>query len=382
MNQFYRLGLTAVLSWIPLSAANPLFVFPRADCVIKDPAWNSAHPLWRNLLNSDPGDVYVQFGYTSFQALATSIPQGNSNIFVQDPQFRIQPTTFQPGTYVNVFGTIVDSSIGVSWFLNGAFATADLQMQLCPGMSADGGPLPPQFAPVGLASGQTLRLTVATGSRGLNNCSGVASFADSAGNIIRSQSVSTGWIQSTYVEILGNTLTTAGHRVQIQPRFTATGGSCQTSLEVYGSSTGITAALTRPIDPLYLYDFDPQSLSSGQTLRVNLGASQHQSCGASLTFADVNGNTIGPSLNVTLPTGTATYLDLPGSTVGLTGWTGGHVPVRPLLYTIATGLAPNAQHIGLVSNNVLVDETCFASAEIFDTATGYTRSLANPQPMH
>jgi len=70
-------------------APQATFVYPRFDCVDINPYGN--------------GTAVAHFGYTSFQASSISIPQGSNNIFVQDPQFRNQPTVFLPGTHYDVF---------------------------------------------------------------------------------------------------------------------------------------------------------------------------------------------------------------------------------------------------------------------------------------
>lgn len=369
-------------------SATTLFVFPAAGCTMTDRGYSGNYPLWRNVL-TDHGDTYAQFGYTSFQATDVTIPEGNNNIFVQDPQFRNQPTVYHPGVHQNVFGTTFDPWIGLSWFLNGggtgggSFATADASLPGCPGMSVNADPLPPQFAPIGLASGQTVRLTVFP-IRGNNNCTGTLSFADANGNPIGpSASTINIWTgQNAHLDLVGSSVTTAGHRIPIQPRFVSTGyDSCRTGVEVFATATGVTAATNRPIQPSYQYDFDPQGLSAGQTLRVNVSASAVQSCGAAVRFVDGSGNTLGGTLTVTLNAGASAYLDLPSTSVpGLTGWSGGHVAVQPILDTVATG--NGTATVGKVVNGALLaDETCFATAEIFDTATGYTRSLVNPQPV-
>lgn len=364
-------GLSALPGWAAV------FVFPRADCVVVNRGG-----LWQNLWNSyDDPPAYAQFGYVAFIATDQTVPLGSNNIFVQDPQFRNQPATFHTGFHTNVFGTYFDPSIGLSWFLNGGFATADPSLPACPGMSAGGVPLPAQFAPLGLASGQTVRLSV-TPTTGSSSCAATLSFADAGGNPIGSSAVvnpAAGRV--SFIELVGSAHTTPGHRVLVQPVFTTSApDSCQASVEVYASATGVTAATTRPIQPLYQYSFDPQSLSAGQTLRVNIAASASQSCGAAIHFTDASGNPLGNTLTQTLAAGTAAYLDLPSTSVpGLTGWSGGHVTVFP---KADVSPARNGNTIGTLSNGFLVSETCFASAEIFDTLTGYTRSVVNPQPLH
>jgi hypothetical protein len=396
-------GFAWVLPIVALASVTgraAVFVYPRADCIVMDRNWGGPNALYQYRFTGNDYDPngYVQFGYTSFQATDTTISQGNNNILVQDPQFRNQPTLYHPGTHLDSWGTTWDPSIGLSWFLNGAFATADTSLPACPGMSAAGGPLPPQIAPLGVASGQTVRLTVFP-SMGSGGCSGTLSFADGSGTLIRPTAgpgvlaplitqVNLSAKQVFYIELVGSAVTTAGHRMLIQPRFvTNSYDSCQTSVEVYATSTGVTAAMSRPMQPVYQYGFDPQSLSAGQTLRVNVAAAQGQSCGAAVSFADASGAVLGSSLNTTLAAGTAASIDLPSTSVpGLTGWAGGHVPVVPQVYTVATGagtgypgpLLPK----GILANGVLVSETCFASVEIFDTLTGYTRSVQNPQPIH
>jgi hypothetical protein len=326
--------------------------------------------------------MYAQFSYTSFQAMDVTIPQGNNNIFVQDPQFRNQNTLFHPGTHSNVFGTTADPSIGLSWFLNGAFATAVQSLAPCPGMSANGGPLPPQFAPIGLANGQTMRINLYTSRNAGVNCRANIYFTDAAGNAIGAI-LPGGYVLgsggSVYLELPGNQVAQPGHRVQIQPHFVATDyEACQAGLEVYASATGVNAAVNQPIQPYYQYEFDPQSLSAGQTLRVNVSASASQSCGAAVSFMDASGNAIGPTLTTTLQPGTASYLDLPSTAVGLTGWSGGHVSVRPVLLPNSSTHSGGDPSLGTVMNGVLISETCFATAEVFDTLTGNTRTLANP----
>ncbi|HLH18744.1 MAG TPA: hypothetical protein VKX45_16110 [Bryobacteraceae bacterium] len=170
-----------------------------------------------------------------------------------------------PGVHTNVFGTAFDPSIGLSWFLNGAYPTADRAPH-------------PRAAAL----------------------------------------------------------------YHFLP------DSCQASVEVYATATGVSAATTRPIQPLYQYGLDPQGLSAGQTLRVNLAAPASQSCGAVVSFADASGNPLTNSINPltltqTLQPGTAAYLDLPSTSIpGLTGWSGGHVPVVPAVHTLATRSVPRS----------------------------------------
>ena len=392
-------GLLSSVGW------SAVFIFPRAACVVVDRNHSGQYPLWFTIFASgdtpDGSPAFARFGYTSFQSTNTTIPQGNNNIFVQDPQFRDQPVTYQPGTHVNTFDAGFDPNIGLSWFLNGAFATADTSMPSCPAMSAGGVPLPAQFAPLGLASGQTVRLVVTTTS-GASSCPATLSFADYLGSPIGppSTDVSLQSGQSSSLDLVGSTVTTPGHRILVQPRFTTDHpDSCQASVEVFASNTGVTAATVRPIEPVYQYDFDPQGLSAGQTLRVNIAAAAGQSCGAALSFVNSAGNIVGPTLQQTLAAGTATNLDLPSTTagLGLSGWSGGHVDIRPVLTTVATNAGykthtwqcpsgtcsdTTGPYIGVLQNGVLVSETCFASAEVFDTLTGYTRSVVNPQPLH
>ncbi|HLH18743.1 MAG TPA: hypothetical protein VKX45_16105 [Bryobacteraceae bacterium] len=384
MKRLYMLIFAAAVGCTPAMAA--VFVFPRVDCVVNDQNHWGNYPLWQKVLDSSGGDPaagesspsLAYFGYTSFQSSNVTIAQGSNNLFVQDPQFRNQPAVYNPGTHYYVFGTTFDPSIGLSWFLNGSFATATTMLPPCPGMSINGTPLAAQFAPVGVANGQTVRLKA--------NCTGTFSFADSAGNVIASNAgAATG---QRYFDLVGSTVATPGHRTLVQPRFS---GGCQTSVEVFATATGVTAAAAPPIQPYYQYAFDPQGLSAGQTLRINLAASPAQACGAHIAFQDISGNPIGPSLDTGaagLAAGTATHLDLPSTYVpGLSGWSGGHVLIWPVLYPeVTTGsvIANNNSYttFGKVANNVLVDETCFASVEIFDTLTGNTRSVMNPQPIN
>ena len=377
MKLLYRLLLATVFFSVPGWAA--IFVFPHADCTVNDRSHSGGYPLWSNLFpdESTSDTIYTQFGYNSLQAFVETIPQGNNNIFIQDPQLRNQPTSFLIGDHRNAFGTVYDPSIGLSWVLNGAFATASSGLPACPGMSSNG-PLPAQFGPLGAANGQTIRLTVfpLPGS----SCTATLSFSDVNGSPVGPAPLIVNLFSGqAHLDLVGSSIASAGHRVVVQPQLTNAQG-CQTSVAVFSSTTGVTAASMQPQQPVYQYGFDPQGLSAGQTLRVNVSASTAQSCGAAVTFVDSNGNTLlgGASWLRAVGAGTANYVDVPSTSIpGLSGWTGGHVDVQPVINTLATGNGTTV--VGKKQSGVLISETCFATAEIFDTLTGYTHSVVVPQ---
>ncbi len=256
-------------------------------------------------------------------------------------------------------------------------------------MIASGTPYPPQFAPLGLANGQTIRINVLANRAG--SCSGALNFLDSSLSPLfgRNKAVNLASGQATSLDLVGTSpLVSPGQRKQVLPQFIDSSGqyrSCQASVEVFTTSTGVTVASSKWSQPMYQYDFDMQGLSAGQTLRINvmtpLSSNGTEFCGAALSFTDANGAPIGTTLNrAGVPL--VGYVDLPSTSVpGLTGWAGGRVQVRPVVNTVTQ--SSNAGSLGEYGNGgVLISNTCLPSVEIFDTLSGLTRVLSKPEPVH
>jgi len=221
-------------------------------------------------------------------------------------------------------------------------------------------------------------------------------FLDSSLNpLFRNKLVNLAVGQATSLDLVGaSPLVSPGQRKQVVPQFVDSSGqyrSCQASVEVFTTSTGVTVASSKWIQPVYQYDFDMQGLSAGQTLRINVSSpisgAEFGYCGAALSFTDATGAPLGTTSNSSgLPH--VGYLDLPSTSVpGLTGWAGGRVQVRPVLNTVVeqnldnpSGI--NGNSLGNYSAGVLVNDTCLASVEIFDTLSGLTRVLSKPEPVH
>jgi len=256
-------------------------------------------------------------------------------------------------------------------------------------MESGGTPLPHQFPPLGLANGQTIRINVLANRAG--SCTGTLSFADSSlfntiGPTPKSVNLASG--QAASLDFVGAApIVAPGQRKQVVPRFIDSSGqykACQASVEVFTSSTGVTVASSKWIQPVYQYDFNMQGLSTGQTMRINVSSpmtrgNSEQGCGPVLSFTDSTGAALGPTLVQGTGSGGAQYLDLPSTAVpGLTGWAGGRVQVRPVLNTGAPSI-PFSGALGEYSNGVLFTGTCLASVEIFDTLSGLTRVVSIPE---
>jgi hypothetical protein len=366
-------------------------IVPRVDCATVDYGHNGSYPLFFNLWGDQqagfPQTAYAQFGYFSYGT--TTVPAGSSNEYDSFPVPGFAtvnpPTNFTPGTHLNVFGGGFAPSENGGWLLNGLDVVPDPSLPPCPAMLASGTPFPPQFAPLGLANGQTIRINVLANRAG--SCAGTLNFLDSSLNALgRAKLVNLASGQGTSFDLVGtSSLVSPGQRKQVVPQFVDSSGqyrSCQASVEVFTSSTGVTVASSKWIQPVYQYDFDLQGLSAGQTLRINVSSpaagNQTTGCGAALSFTDATGAPLGNSSSGSgVPF--VGFLDLPSTSVpGLTGWAGGRVQVRPVLNTVSY------QNSGVTGfyDDVLVNQTCLASVEIFDTLSGLTRVLSKPEPVH
>lgn len=110
--------------------------------------------------------------------------------------------------------------------------------------------------------------------------------------------------------------------------------------------------------------FAMTGVALGQTLRLNVEAFPSGPCKAQLSFVDRNGSQYptGPIKTVDLNPGQADFLDLNANTV--VNQFGQRAEVRPVVTPI-TGPTPSA---------------CRATAELFDTASGFSLLALQPVP--
>jgi len=112
-------------------------------------------------------------------------------------------------------------------------------------------------------------------------------------------------------------------------------------------------------------EFGMIGITHADVLRLNIVAIPPNPCVADLGFFDSNGRSIGPSADVALPPGHATFLDLPGTVVVPSGPNAGpnaRVEVRPSVVP-----TPAASFAG-----------CVATVEVFNPRTGTTLIITNP----
>lgn len=112
----FLVATVATLVFVLLLGARPAeaqetTVVPTVDCVEYD---------------ADTNILKAHFGYINTAATVVTVPFDENNYFDPFPDFRNQPTNFQPGTHRRVFSTIVDldDASEVAWYLFGVQATA------------------------------------------------------------------------------------------------------------------------------------------------------------------------------------------------------------------------------------------------------------------
>jgi hypothetical protein len=231
-----------------------------------------------------------------------------------------------------------------------AFATASVTL-------AQSGPT--NFPMVGITGSQTLQLNLVaypptpclTVQLGFQNRDGVA--------VGPSQTVSLQPGQSMPLAFNGNSLVGADERVELLPTVVgfdgaATGASCVASVEVINHAGGVTTVVVPgaagfPPAPV----FGMLGVTSVQTGRLNVVAFPPVPCIGTISWVDMNGTTIGTSMQVGLSLGQATHLDLPGG-----GALGQRAEVRPVV-TVTGG-------------------ACVASAEVYNNITKQTRAAYYP----
>jgi len=249
--------------------------------------------------------------------------------------------------------------------------------------------VPPNFGLVGLAFNQSLRINVVAPATqpGFppSPCAAALSFLDANGNPVgQSRSVNLDPGQSAWLDLNANTvLKQFGQRVELRPvAITYPPDPCVVSAEVFDNFTAFST-LVIPATPVVVPpgpneiapsppNFGMQGLALGQVLRLSVvayppsPAYPPNPCVASLTFADRNGNAVGPATTVSLNPGQSASLDLNSSDVitnlGTSSFAlfGQRTEVRPVITLLPTP-AGNA---------------CQASVEVFDTFTGRTWSYA------
>lgn len=195
----------------------------------------------------------------------------------------------------------------------------------------------------------------------------VVGFVDLNGNLI-GQPLTVPLIlgQAVPVELNSDAIIHAlGEHANVRPVISAAPDGflppVQLTTEVFDGATGFGRVLTTTsaivVPPASLA---PQGLAGGQVMRITATAYSPDSCVATLSFADRQGNPIGTSLAVDLNPGQSQPLDLDASSLNLQN--GQRMEVQPMI----TSAAPVLPSVGVVSS------ACTVSSEVFDRSTGRT----------
>jgi len=235
------------------------------------------------------------------------------------------------------------------------------------------------YAPIGLDSGQHLRLTVIEGpvwvppgvpveiQLGFQNSQGAAVGPSQVFNLNPGQTAS--------LDLDASTLISSG-RIEIQPVVTAAPGNAAPmaiingSAEVYSDSSGFGSIFYAGVPasggsqvagpPSFL----PQGVALGQSIQINALAPPDSPCMAMLSFTDDNGNPIGPKQQVNLSPGQMASLSF-----------------NPNKYTksgrqeYVPQLTPNNP-----SGGESVAPACLGSAEVYSTKIGSTETYQTSSP--
>jgi hypothetical protein len=239
------------------------------------------------------------------------------------------------------------------------------------GAIAFGGPsgIPPYvlFDPVTVTSLQKLRITVVDGPVPVPPgvpVEATLGFLTKGGVAVGPTKVVTlnpGQAASLDLEV--STLISSG-RVELQPTVTSvvgtpSGGSLQGSVEVFTASNGV-GSVFYPGIPIPASNvtgppsFVPQGVVYGQSIQINALAAPDSPCVALLSFADINGNPIGPTLNVDLSPGTMTSLTFNPDSITQSAGRQEYVPQ----------IAPS--NAGNPAGGPGIDSACLASAEVIN----------------
>lgn len=238
---------------------------------------------------------------------------------------------------------------------------------------ASPGPINMPAAPgsIGVGLYESVRLSM-TGAAS-NFCIGIIGFDDANGSPLGSSlNVNLAPGQSAFLDLKGSTLVKRlGQRAQIQPVFTPTIGTlsiCQPSLEVYEQFFGTTMAMADPA-PISFglsnpgpINFGAMDIVQGQTARLNAVAFPPNSCTVQLEFTDSSGNVLASSQSLLLNPGQATSLDYGTNNPG---------PTQKVILPV------------MIASNSSGGTTagCLATAEVFDTFSGFSRVWTSPGPI-
>jgi len=233
---------------------------------------------------------------------------------------------------------------------------------------------PTQFGMIGLAAGQTLRLSVVAfpPTPVAPPCIAQLSFANSAGGAVGpGKVVNLNPGQGDFLDLNANALVSQfGQRAEIRPVVTLlpspAGGpsACQAASELFDNFSGFSLLLvpgTTAFPPAPIFGL--QGVALGQLLRLNVVALPTNPCMAQLSFVDKQGNPAGPApKTVNLSAGQADHLDVSGAS--LVAQFGQRAEVRP-----AVAMLPGAAASG-----------CAATAETYDPFAGRTWAWIPPGP--
>jgi hypothetical protein len=247
-------------------------------------------------------------------------------------------------------------------------------VMIIPGVVARAQSLPPSFTDfpmMGVGQFQTLRVNVTNLEP--YGCDAVISVYDSNGNQAGSNVNvgSMGGGSGAGKVAMQDFHFTTKFRGEFRPVVTLTPGTasvCYTTAEIYDNFTESSLVFLQgqqPPGPPQQPPGPPSfpgtvGVNLFQTVRLNVVAHPPQPCYGVLSFADVNGNPIGGTSTVSLNSGQAAYLDLPGNTV-VTGF-GQRAEVQPI-FTPAVGSAPGQ---------------CSISVEVYNNFTGWTNVILVP----
>jgi hypothetical protein len=188
----------------------------------------------------------------------------------------------------------------------------------------------------------------------------VLGFVDGSGNPLGPSStvpLIAGQVASLDLDAATLAIAQGGH-MQVRPTVSEAPGAftppLQATVEVFDVSTGSGVVLTSVNGAFPLPSiFGRQGVITGQTIRITAVAESPDSCYATLSFVNGNGNPIGTSQPVNLGPGQAMHVDLNGNSLGLSA--GQRAEVQPVVKLQTQGIS-----------------TCAASAEVFDNTTGAT----------
>jgi len=320
------------------------------------------------------GNLYVAF---------SEAPGNTYDIFEFDASSGTQIAAFLATGLVNAdFGFGPDQEIYAAnnyGFQRFSSSTGSLLSTFGSGYNGDagffvmGGPgvlsVPPYllYPPVTVNNLQTLRLTVVDGPVLVPPGVPVEAFLgflNKAGSHVGpSKQVTLNPGQIATLDLDASTLIASG-AIELRPTVVAlpgtpVGGSLQGSAEVFTTSNGVGSVLYAaiPIPPSSNVtgppSFVPQGVVYGQSMVITALAPPDSPCVALLSFADLNGNPVGPTLNVDLSPGTMTLLSFNANSITQPGGRQEFVPQIMPINGNPTG-APSAA------------SACVGSAEVIN----------------